>query len=144
MRTYSIEQRSVFDKPYISVNVANLELLDTLRQQLSQKAVIKNVNISQGKRLHLSIYGQSNVDINDVYAVVKEFLDGFDDSNYPQTDVEQATENIQEQNASQNINFDPPKPQYMNIPEDCPTVFISHAWDGESHKQWILKLANEL
>lgn len=144
MKTYSIEQRSIFDKPYISVNVANLELLDTLRQQLSQKAEIKNVNISQGKRLHLSIYGQSNANINDVYAVVKEFLDGFDDSNYPETDVEQATEYIQEQNASQNINFTPPKPQYMNIPEDCPTVFISHAWDGESHKQWILKLANEL
>lgn len=144
MKNYSIEQRAVFDKPYISVNVANLNLLDTLRQYLVKLEEVKNVNVSQGKRLHLTIYGQPYVDISEVFNQVKKSLDAFDDSESLQNSKGLAKEMSQSQMEQQNVKFNPPTPQYVEIPKDCPTVFISHAWNGEDHKQWILRLANDL
>lgn len=134
MKNYSIEQRAAFDKPYISVNVANLNLLDTLRQYLVKLEEVKNVNVSQGKRLHLTIYGQPYVDISEVFNQVKKSLDAFDDSESLQNSKGLAKEMSQSQMEQQNIKFNPPTPQYVEIPKDCPTVFISHAWNGEDHK----------
>lgn len=30
------------------------------------------------------------------------------------------------------------------IPESCPVVFISYSWDGDSHKDWVGQLADDL
>ena len=62
MKNYSLEQRSVFDKTYFSVNIADLSLLETLQNELKKLAGVKNVNVSEGKRRHLTIYGESFVD----------------------------------------------------------------------------------
>lgn len=144
MKNYSIEQREIFDKPYISVNVANLDLLDTLRLRLMELDGVKTVNVSPGKRLHLTIYGKSYVDINEVFTQVKQSLDSFDDSNLSQIGNEVTEDVTHGAKEVQNFKFNPPKPQYFDIPDNCPTVFISHAWEGADHKKWILKLANEL
>lgn len=136
MKNYSLEQRSVFDKPYFSVNIADLSLLETLQNELKKLAGVKNVNVSEGKRRHLTIYGESFVDSKEVHKKIKDFLDSFDDT----ADVESGSDKQQVPNP----DFCPPVPQYKEIPKDCPTVFISHAWNDEEHRKWILKLAGDL
>lgn len=138
MKNYSLELRRIFDKPYFSVNVADLSLLEKLQNDLKELEGIKNVNISEGKRRHLTIYGETFVDVKEVHKQIKDYLDAFNDAN-----------NILENSSKEQVknpvdNFTPPVPQYMEIPKDCPTVFISHAWDDEEHKKWILKLAHDL
>lgn len=138
MKNYSLELRSIFDKPYFSVNVADLSLLEKLQNGLKELGGVKNVNISEGKRRHLTIYGETFVDVKEVHKQIKDYLDAFNDAN-----------NILENSSKEQVknpvdNFTPPVPQYTEIPKDCPTVFISHAWDDEEHKKWILKLAHDL
>lgn len=41
-------------------------------------------------------------------------------------------------------NFPQISSQFDNIPDDCPVVFISYSWDSEAHKQWVLKLSEDL
>ena len=138
MKNYSLELRSIFDKPYFSANVADLSLLEKLQNGLKELEGVKNVNISEGKRRHLTIYGETFVDVKEVHKQIKDYLDAFNDAN-----------NILENSSKEQVknrvdNFTPPVPQYTEIPKDCPTVFISHAWDDEEHKKWILKLAHDL
>lgn len=138
MENYSLEQRSIFDKPYFSINIADLSLLESLRKGLQELEGVKHVNISDGKRKHLTIYGESYVDVKEILSKIKGYLDTFDDT--------QSTKETSEKEQMTNpaANFAPPVPQYKELPKDCPTVFISHAWDGEEHKKWILKLAHDL
>lgn len=138
MKNYSLEQRSIFDKPYFSVNVADLSLLEKLQKGLQELDGVKHVNISEGKRRHLTIYGESYVGVKEIQAQIKDYLDTFDDTQ----EVLEVSGNEQMDNSM--AKFAPPIPQYKKIPDDCPTVFISHAWDGEEHKKWILKLAYDL
>lgn len=138
MKNYSLELRSIFDKPYFSVNIEDLSLLNNLQKGLQDLDGVKYVNISDGKRKHLTIYGESYVDVKEILSKIKGYLDTFDDA--------QSTKDTSEKELMSNlaVNFAPPIPQYKELPKDCPTVFISHAWDGEEHKKWILKLAYDL
>ena len=138
MKNYSLEQRCIFDKPYFSVNIADLSLLEKLQKGLQELEGVKHVNISEGKRRHLTIYGESYVDVQVILSKIKDYLDTFDDTLNTKkiSNEEQMTKPV--------VNFAPPIPQYKELPKDCPTVFISHAWNGEEHKKWILKLAYDL
>lgn len=138
MKNYSLELRSIFDKPYFSVNVADLSLLETLQKGLLELDGVKNVNISEGKRRHLTIYRESYADVKKVQTQIKDYLDTFDDTQK----VAEVSDDVLMVNPI--TNFTPPIPQYKELSQDCPTVFISHAWDGEEHKKWILKLAHDL
>lgn len=142
MKNYSLEQREAFHKPYFSVNVANLSLLAPLQQQLCNLKAVKNVNISEGKRQHLTIYKQDWIDAAVAFQQIKEFLEAYDDTAaapLPQVVAPEESTVFPVPSA-----FLPPKPQYMEKQEGCPTVFISYAWEGEEHRQWVLRLSNEL
>lgn len=41
MKNYSLELRRIFDKPYFSVNVADLSLLEKLQNDLKELEVLK-------------------------------------------------------------------------------------------------------
>lgn len=81
MKNYSLELRSIFDKPYFSANVADLSLLEKLQNGLKELEGVKNVNISEGKRRHLTIYGETFVDVKEVHKQIKDYLDAFNDAN---------------------------------------------------------------
>lgn len=106
MENYSLEQRSIFDKPYFSINIADLSLLESLRKGLQELEGVKHVNISDGKRKHLTIYGESYVDVKEILSKIKGYLDTFDDT--------QSTKETSEKEQMTNpaANFAPPVPQY--------------------------------
>lgn len=80
MKNYSLEQRCIFDKPYFSVNIADLSLLEKLQKGLQELEGVKHANISEGKRRHLTIYGESYVDVQVILSKIKDYLDTFDDT----------------------------------------------------------------
>ena len=144
MKNYSLEQREVFDKPYYSVNVANLNLLEILQAGLKTLDSVKNVNISEGKRKHLTIYKQDFVVANEAKKQIKAYLDSFDDT-IMKPDPEAQTVPIDVSNNTPAVSsYAPTKAEYLDKPDNCPTVFISHAWENDEHKQWILNFARDL
>ena len=88
MKNYSLERREVFEKPYLSIDLADLSLLEPVRDYLSGLDCVHRVNISDGKRKHLTVYIQKFFKIEECEKMIKEALNGFDDTKDAKTEVE--------------------------------------------------------
>lgn len=88
MNNYSLERREMFEKPYFSIDLADLNLLQLIRDILSGLECVHRVNISEGKRKHLTVYIQKFFKIEECEKMIKDALDGFDDSKMIRTEVE--------------------------------------------------------
>ena len=158
MNNYSLERREVFEKPYLSIDLADLKLLEPLRDFLSGLDCVHRVNISEGKRKHLTVYIQKFFKIEECEKMIKEALDGFDDSMVTSSEVEPA---VNEPPKEKTVQIAPQKVaapdeklghaqkllanQLDTLPTDGrPVVFISYAWDDDAHKDWVRKLSDDL
>lgn len=158
MNNYSLERREMFEKPYLSIDLADLNLLQPIRDILSGLECVHRVNISEGKRKHLTVYIQKFFKIEECEKMIKEALDGFDDSKVTRTEVEhhvvepqkEETVRIEPKNISApEVNVGHSQKLLTNqldtLPIDGrPIVFISYAWDDDSHKDWVRKLSDDL
>lgn len=148
----------MFEKPYLSIDLADLNLLQPIRDILSGLECVHRVNISEGKRKHLTVYIQKFFKIEECEKMIKEALDGFDDSKVTRTEVEhhvvepqkEETVRIEPKNISApEVNVGHSQKLLTNqldtLPIDGrPIVFISYAWDDDSHKDWVRKLSDDL
>ena len=158
MNNYSLERREIFEKPYLSIDLADLNLLQPIRDILSGLECVHRVNISEGKRKHLTVYIQKFFKIEECEKMIKEALDGFDDSKVTRTEVEHP---VVEPQKEETVRIEPPnivapeeKVSHMQklltnqvdtLPTDGrPIVFISYAWDDDAHKDWVRKLSDDL
>lgn len=158
MKNYSLERREVFEKPYLSIDLADLSLLEPVRDYLSGLDCVHRVNISDGKRKHLTVYIQKFFKIEECEKMIKEALNGFDDTKDAKTEVEP---DIEEPQKVEPLKFEKktaavpeekkelaPKVlanQLDTLPTDGrPIVFISYAWDDEAHNDWVRQLSDDL
>lgn len=158
MNNYSLERREAFEKPYLSIDLADLNLLEPIRDILSGLECVHRVNISEGKRKHLTIYIQKFFKIEECEKMIKEALDGFDDSKVFRTEAEHPEDEPQKHETIKIESKYAVAPeekvghtqklltnQLDTLPTDgCPIVFISYAWDDDSHKDWVRKLSDDL
>lgn len=158
MNNYSLERREMFEKPYFSIDLADLNLLQLIRDILSGLECVHRVNISEGKRKHLTVYIQKFFKIEECEKMIKDALDGFDDSKMIRTEVEHPKDEPQKDETIQIESKHAAAPeekvvhaqkllanQLDTLPTDGrPVVFISYAWDDDSHKDWVRKLSDDL
>lgn len=138
MKDFIIEERSAFEQPYLSVDLADLTQLSEVQRYLKEVECVKTVNISQGKREHLSVYPTKFYTIQEVAQVVAIRLEEYF------TSLKQTPAPKPALAGHKPSPFIPDKPQYVDKPDGCPTVLISHAWNGKSHEEWVIKFATEL
>lgn len=158
MNNFSLERKEMFEKPYLSIDLADLNLLQLIRDILSGLECVHRVNISEGKRKHLTVYIQKFFKIEECEKMIKETLDGFDDSKVTRTEVEhpvvepqkEETVRIEPKNiAAPEVNVGHVRKLLANQLDTLPTdgrpiVFISYAWDDDEHKDWVRKLSDDL
>lgn len=158
MKNYSLERREVFEKPYLSIDLADLNLLEPVRDYLSEVDCVHRVNISDGKRKHLTVYVQKFYKIDDCENMIKEALENFDDTMVARTEIEPQIE-VPQKDEPVKVETKPtalpeekkePEPKVLanqldTLPTDGrPIVFISYARENEAHNDWVRKLSDDL
>lgn len=77
MPEYFIEQREVYDKPYLKVELKDNSHIETVQKLLSELQSIKNVNITKNKRTDITIYPSKFFTPNETEQEIKIQLDSY-------------------------------------------------------------------
>ena len=145
MKNFSLEKREVFEKPYLSIDLADLNLLEPVRDYLSELDCVHRVNISDGKRKHLTVYVQKFYKIDDCENMIKEALESFDDTIVARTEVEPQIDELVKVETKPTVLPEEKNNQLDTLPTDGrPIVFISYARENEAHNDWVRKLSDDL
>lgn len=160
MMDFEIKVSQAFDTTYLRIDLGNLDLLNILCSELGKLNCVKNVNISPGKREHLSVYIHKFVDFNNAAREIEQFLANFDDTHIGTTKSMPIKAHNQDLvTTDNNTKHDSRKPILMenntaktnietifgNIPTNRPVVFISYAWgENQRYKSWVKKLSDTL
>ena len=145
MKKFSLEKREVFEKPYLSIDLADLNLLEPVRDYLSELDCVHRVNISDGKRKHLTVYVQKFYKIDDCENMIKEALESFDDTIVARTEVEPQIDEPVKVETKPTALPEEKNNQLDTLPTDGrPIVFISYARENEAHNDWVRKLSDDL
>lgn len=148
MDNYTIEERSTFGKSYLSIDMSDLGLIEYVQKKLSELKCVWKVNITNGKRSHLTVYIYSSEDFKDASNSIRGFMKKLvPPKDYRDAEVEHSINSVTDSSVDL-------KPEAMNnvdtysqldeIPADRLVVFISYAWDDDDHREWVRKFSDKL